>query len=298
MISLCTQVTLIVYLTSAYSDAYSYSYLPPKQCPAGSVGTYPNCKCPDTLIGTPPNCQAPGYLPPENQKCPPGYYGTYPVMKPVTWKMSRILIFVRFLQKCREPCPPYHIGYKPECVRMKCLPGYEGEYQPDCVKVNCPEGEIGLYPNCVSPTTIKYLEVEECPAGQTGTPPNCRDRCPSFTYGEPPNCKKIKCPIGWEGDYQPNCQYKQKCPADKTGVWPNCVSQYCPPGSTGTYPNCKCRPGTTGIPPNCKIDIQSHNGYLPPYVQNGSPNQAAREDYQNLDLLPPNVQVEIPTDIF
>lgn len=181
---------------------------------------------------------------------------------------------------------------------MKCLPGYKGEYQPDCVKVDCPAGEIGLYPNCVAPTTTRYYE--ECPAGQVGTPPNCRNKCPPFTTGEPPNCQRMKCPIGWEGDYQPNCQYKPKCPEDKVGVWPNCVSQYCPPGSTGTYPNCKCKPGTIGTPPNCKAELPSKNGYLPPHVQNGylpphvqngylPPHQFVRDDYQNFDLLPPSL---------
>ncbi len=181
---------------------------------------------------------------------------------------------------------------------MKCLPGYKGEYQPDCVKVNCPDGEIGLYPNCVAPTTSRYYEVEECPPGKSGKPPNCRDRCPSYHYGEPPNCKRMKCPIGWEGEYQPNCQYKPKCPQGKFGVWPKCVSQYCPTGTTGTYPDCKCLPGTTGIPPNCKVVDPSKNGYLPPvgylppYVQSGylPPNdQSERNALQYSDLLPPNV---------
>lgn len=73
------QILLIICLTSVYSETVSNAYLPPKQCPAGSVGTYPHCKCPDTFVGVPPNCQAPGYLPPEKLKCPAGFYGTYPV---------------------------------------------------------------------------------------------------------------------------------------------------------------------------------------------------------------------------
>lgn len=273
-INLCTLVILSVFTTSVYSETISNAYLPPKQCPAGSVGKYPNCKCQEPFVGLPPNCQAPGYLPPEAPKCPQGYYGTFP--------------------KCHEPCPPYHIGYQPECIRMKCLPGYKGEYQPDCVKVDCPHGEIGLYPNCVAPTTTRYYEVKECPTGQIGTPPNCREKCPPFTYGEAPNCKRMKCPDGWEGGYQPNCQLKPKCPQDKFGEWPNCVSKYCPPGSTGAYPDCKCRPGTTGIPPNCKeATIPSKYGYLPPYIGYLPPSDqyegSQRSDFQNFNLLPPNV---------
>lgn len=254
------QIILLVFITSAQSQ-FQASYLPPKYCPSGSVGTYPNCKCQAPFIGVPPNCRAPEYLPPDSPKCPEGYYGKYP--------------------NCHEPCPPYHIGYQPDCVRMACLPGYKGEYQPDCIKVDCSPGEIGLYPFCVTPTTAKYYEVKECPDGQTGTPPNCRAKCPSFTNGEPPNCKKIKCPDGWEGDYQPNCRITPKCPKDKDGKWPNCVSRYCPAGSIGTYPNCKCRPGTIGTPPNCKVMAGSpsppkvgylpptDNKYLPPYITTG-----------------------------
>lgn len=269
-----SQIILIVFITLVHSEAILKStYLPPKNCPSGSVGNYPNCKCPESFTGVPPNCRAAEYLPPDIPKCPEGYYGTFP--------------------NCHEPCPPYHIGYQPECVRMKCLPGYKGEYQPDCVKVDCPEGEIGLYPNCVKPTTERYYEVKECPAGQIGTPPNCRAQCPYFTYGEPPNCKRMKCPDGWEGDYQPNCQLKPKCPKDKVGVWPNCISKYCPAGTVGTFPDCRCPPGSIGTPPNCKATT---TGYLPPYVQSGylpphkqHENQYLRSDsFQNIDLLPPH----------
>lgn len=85
------QIVLFVCLSSVCSEIVSNAYLPPKRCPVGSVGTYPNCKCKEPFTGIPPNCQAPGYLPPETQKCPPGYYGTYPVKEKL--KFSRQKIF-------------------------------------------------------------------------------------------------------------------------------------------------------------------------------------------------------------
>lgn len=49
-------------------------------------------------------------------------------------------------------------------------------------------------------------------------------------FGIPPNCDRVRCPAGWEGEFQPNCTYRPQCPPDRPGEWPYCVATYCPKG--------------------------------------------------------------------
>lgn len=120
---------------------------------------FPGDVCPPGFVGKPPNqCRAEPYIPiqPKIQLCPEGTYGEFP--------------------NCHEPCPAYHIGIPPQCVRARCPPGFEGDYQPNCTYHVCPHGTIGFYPNCYTPKPYT-----PCPNGQLGTyPDHCYDPCPPY----------------------------------------------------------------------------------------------------------------------
>lgn len=190
-------------------------------------------RCPPDFRGTPPDCSADPYLPIpiEILRCPIGEIGYPP--------------------NCHPPCPAFHSGSPPNCVRIKCPSGWEGEYQPDCRYISCAIGMVGVYPNCYIPKP--YVG---CANGLIGNPPDCYKPCPQYYYGRDPNCTRIRCPNGWEGEYQPDCKFTPQCPPERPGVWPNCWSMYCPPGSIGVYPVCKCKPGFTGTPPDCVKDTK------------------------------------------
>lgn len=187
-------------------------------------------RCPPDFSGTPPNCRATPYLPVKYVPCPAGQVGSPP--------------------NCHTPCPSFTRGTYPDCHRIACPAGSIGEYQPDCRFQTCEHGLVGRYPDCHPRIYIPYVG---CPAGQIGSyPDNCYVPCPAYTFGRPPNCTRIRCPKGWEGEFQPDCHFTPKCPDDKPGVWPNCWSMYCPPDSIGVYPGCKCRVGLVGEPGSCK----------------------------------------------
>ena len=195
-------------------------------------------KCPPDFVGVPPDCRADPYLPPSTtprELCPKGLLGVPP--------------------NCYEPCPAYQSGRPPNCKPIKCPSGWEGEYQPNCRYISCPFGQVGIYPNCFN-ITIR----PQCPAGQIGSyPDDCYTPCPIYTYGRPPNCTRVKCPNGWEGEYQPDCKYTPQCPPERPGVWPNCWAMYCSDVGIGVYPKCVCKPGYVGDYPECKKDTNPSN---------------------------------------
>lgn len=224
---ICSQIVLLLCLVALVDarsddDIFSINELLP---PNADV-------CPPGFVGRPPNCRGEGYLPitttTYRPRCPSGQFGVFP--------------------DCYEPCPAYQSGRPPNCQRTGCPAGWEGDYQPNCRFIPCEFGYVGYYPHCFKPKP--YIG---CPGGQLGTyPDNCYTPCPIYTYGRPPNCTRIKCPNGWEGEYQPDCKYIPQCPSDRPGIWPNCNVMYCPADTVGTYPNCRCKPGFVGTPPDCK----------------------------------------------
>lgn len=201
-------------------------------------------QCPPNFVGKPPNCRGEGYLPitttTPRPRCTDGRFGVFP--------------------DCYDPCPAYTSGRPPNCHRTGCPAGWEGDYMPNCHYIPCEHGMVGFYPNCYKP-----VPFVGCAGGQLGRYPDCYAPCPIYTYGRPPNCTRIRCPTGWEGEYQPDCKFTPTCPVERPGIWPNCNVMYCPADSIGTYPRCKCKPGYEGEPPNCKPKTTfPPEEYLPP----------------------------------
>ncbi|KAG4077005.1 hypothetical protein HA402_015992 [Bradysia odoriphaga] len=157
---------------------------------------------------------------------------------------------------------------------------------PGYLLPKCPDGST---PPCGKPPPEKTCpngspppcdngQTQTCPNGSPppctcapliGTPPNCR--APPYLPNRPtpkPQCSNggvwpeciriipgpIRCPLGWSGDFYPNCTY-QACPPGQVGIYPDCKVPpdvpYCyKERKLGTWPDCydPCPPYQMGRP--------------------------------------------------